>query len=330
MSKAKAEDLMSEFFAERRQERAQENELLQDRLEDAKSGLESSWEGREWMKNNFLDNLNFMKQDHNAPPPKTKSGTVTQAMLSRVTSKENAKKLAEQAETAGAMLGQALHGAVAVMTAEAASNEIVETVRAQTPGRQRPDSAWPTSSTRSSTPSRRGRDVHKQQADPDSITARQHSKVGSEEGGRRSTTPSARDLAAFRSEPPPASGARHRAKGEEASSGVRSQQQKPTARPMNDLYLQSSAAIQSSGLSSVAEEVALLSIYESISHLRARMCDKCAPVIMLSVALCTVKGVADLAALACILAVVSFFTPPKPASGSASRAPKSLPSWMNT
>ena len=56
MSKAKAEDLMSEFFAERRQERAQENELLQDRLEDARSGLESSWEGREWMKNNFLDN----------------------------------------------------------------------------------------------------------------------------------------------------------------------------------------------------------------------------------------------------------------------------------
>jgi len=34
------------------------------------------------------------------------TGTVAQAMLSKVTSKEQAKELAQHAETAGAMLGE--------------------------------------------------------------------------------------------------------------------------------------------------------------------------------------------------------------------------------
>jgi len=74
MSKTEAKDLMQEFFAQRRQERVQENELLQDRLEDPQLFVEKSLENKEWMGGSFLDSVNFLKQDKNAPPPKTASG----------------------------------------------------------------------------------------------------------------------------------------------------------------------------------------------------------------------------------------------------------------
>jgi hypothetical protein len=106
MSKSKAKDLMQEFFSQRRQERAQEVELLQDRLEDLEYSDNVVFHNKEWITGNVLDSVNFLKQDKNAPPPKTKSGTVAQAMLSKVTSKEQAKELAQHAETAGAMLGE--------------------------------------------------------------------------------------------------------------------------------------------------------------------------------------------------------------------------------
>jgi len=48
--------------------------------------------------------LNFAKQDHNAAPPKTPSGTVTEAMLSKVTSKDNAQHLAKKADAAAKIL----------------------------------------------------------------------------------------------------------------------------------------------------------------------------------------------------------------------------------
>ena len=53
------------------------------------------------------------------------SGTVTQAMLSKLTSTENARNLAEKLESAGDLIGSIAHGAIATMTAEAASSEIV-------------------------------------------------------------------------------------------------------------------------------------------------------------------------------------------------------------
>ena len=53
---------MQEFFAQRRQERAQENELLQDRLEDAQNGVDVTFENKEWIAGNVLDSLAFFKQ----------------------------------------------------------------------------------------------------------------------------------------------------------------------------------------------------------------------------------------------------------------------------
>lgn len=53
----------------------------------------------------FVISLNFAKQDHNAAPPKTPSGTMTEAMLSKVTSKDNAQNLAKKADAAAKILG---------------------------------------------------------------------------------------------------------------------------------------------------------------------------------------------------------------------------------
>jgi len=39
---------------------------------------------KEFVGGGVLDSLNFAKQDERAPPPKTRSGTVTQAMLAKV------------------------------------------------------------------------------------------------------------------------------------------------------------------------------------------------------------------------------------------------------
>jgi hypothetical protein len=131
MSKARADNLMAEFFAQRRQERAEEQELIQDRLKELKFGIDHHISSKEWVGGNLLNSVNFLKQDASAPPPKTKSGTITQNMFSKVTSKEKARELAQKADTAGAMLGSALHGAIATMTAEAASSDLVGTVRQQ-------------------------------------------------------------------------------------------------------------------------------------------------------------------------------------------------------
>lgn len=110
---------------------------MQDRLEDLEYSDNAVFNNKEWITGNVLDSVNFLKQDKNAPPPKTKSGTVAQAMLSKVTSKEQAKELAQHAETAGAMLGSYLRGTLATMTAEAASSEIVGNVQAKTMTHQR-------------------------------------------------------------------------------------------------------------------------------------------------------------------------------------------------
>ena len=49
--------------------------------------------------------MNFAKHDEKAPPPKTPSGTVAEAMLAKVTSKEQAKQLAKKADAAAHILG---------------------------------------------------------------------------------------------------------------------------------------------------------------------------------------------------------------------------------
>ena len=90
---------MEEFFTSRRRERAEENELLQDQLDGLRAGV-NNLDGKEFVGGALLDSLNFAKQDSNAPPPKTRSGSITQAMLEKLTSKEKAEKLAQNADVA--------------------------------------------------------------------------------------------------------------------------------------------------------------------------------------------------------------------------------------
>ena len=90
---------MEEFFTSRRRERAEENELLQDQLDGLRAGV-NSLDDKEFVGGALLDSLNFAKQDCNAPPPKTRSGSITQAMLEKLTSKEKAEKLAQNADVA--------------------------------------------------------------------------------------------------------------------------------------------------------------------------------------------------------------------------------------
>ena len=151
LSRAKADLLMSEFFEQRRHERAEEQvgcsleptsmlccadqqntdvavnaqELMQDKLHDLKCGIDPHLSSKEWVGGNVFDSLNVLKQDRNAPPPKTRSGSITQAMLAKVTTQSKARELAEQVESAGALIGSVFHGAVATMTAEAASETVV-------------------------------------------------------------------------------------------------------------------------------------------------------------------------------------------------------------
>ena len=151
LSRAKADLLMSEFFEQRRHERAEEQvgcsleptsmlccadqqntdvavnaqELMQDKLHDLKCGIDPHLSSKEWVGGNVFDSLNALKQDRNAPPPKTRSGSITQAMLAKVTTQSKARELAEQVESAGALIGSVFHGAVATMTAEAASETVV-------------------------------------------------------------------------------------------------------------------------------------------------------------------------------------------------------------
>jgi hypothetical protein len=99
MSKEEEQNLMEEFFTSRRRERAEENELLQDQLDGLRAGV-NNLDGKEFVGGALLDSLNFAKQDSNAPPPKTRSGSITQAMLEKLTSKEKAEKLAQNADVA--------------------------------------------------------------------------------------------------------------------------------------------------------------------------------------------------------------------------------------
>ena len=100
-------------------------ELMQDKLHDLKCGIDPHLSSKEWVGGNVFDSLNALKQDRNAPPPKTRSGSITQAMLAKVTTQSKARELAEQVESAGALIGSVFHGAVATMTAEAASETVV-------------------------------------------------------------------------------------------------------------------------------------------------------------------------------------------------------------
>lgn len=137
MSKAEENSLMTEFFKERRQEREEENELLQDRLEDMRQGVDSTLGDKEFLGGGLLDSLNFAKQDEKYAAPKVKSGSIAQAMLSKVTDEKKAKELADQADVAAQMLGGLFQGALGTMTGEAAAVEVVRTARSFTPSRQR-------------------------------------------------------------------------------------------------------------------------------------------------------------------------------------------------
>jgi hypothetical protein len=137
MSKDKADELMQDFFKNRRVERAEEQELLQDKLDGLRDGVDELGKN-EYMSGNVLDSVNFLKQDASAPAPKTKSGTVTQAMLAKLTSPDQAELYEKKAEAAAKILGGLVHGALATMTGEAAAGNMIESVRTATPGRQRP------------------------------------------------------------------------------------------------------------------------------------------------------------------------------------------------
>ena len=101
MSKSDEDRLMSEFFSARRRERSEEMELLmQDRLEEHRP-----LHDKEFVGGSVLDSLNFAKHDQKAVPPTTPSGTITEAMLAKVTSKDSAKQLAKRADAAAKMLG---------------------------------------------------------------------------------------------------------------------------------------------------------------------------------------------------------------------------------
>jgi len=128
MSKDKADELMQDFFKQRRAERAEEQELLQDKLEDLREGVDDLRKN-EYMSGNVLDSVNFLKQDPAVPPPKTKSGTVTQAMLAKLTTPDQAVLYEKKAEAAAKILGGLVHGALATMTGEAAAGNVMESVR---------------------------------------------------------------------------------------------------------------------------------------------------------------------------------------------------------
>lgn len=140
MSKEKAAELMQDFFASRRAERAEEQGLLVDHLDDMREGVDDLGK-KEFMSGSVLDSVNFLKQDEAAPPPKTRSGTVTKAMLAQLTTPDKAELYEKKAEAAAKILGGLVHGAFATMTGEAAAGNVVETARSMTPGRQRPSAS---------------------------------------------------------------------------------------------------------------------------------------------------------------------------------------------
>lgn len=137
MSKQKADELMQDFFKSRRAEREQEQELLQDQLDDLQDGVDNL-EKNEYMAGSVLDSVNFLKHDESAAPPKTKSGTVTKAMLAKLTTPQNADLYEKKAEAAAKILGGLVHGAFATMTGEAAATNAIQRVRSTTPAPHRP------------------------------------------------------------------------------------------------------------------------------------------------------------------------------------------------
>ena len=137
MSKEKADELMQDFFASRRKERSEEQEMLQESLEGLREGVDSL-KRNEYMSGSVLDSVNFLKHDEAAPPPKTRSGTVTKAMLTAITTPDKAELYEKKAEAAAKIIGGLVHGAFATMTGEAGAATAIETVRSITPGRRRP------------------------------------------------------------------------------------------------------------------------------------------------------------------------------------------------
>ena len=62
LSKAKADVLMAEFFAERKKERFEEGQMLKDDKDSGKDQAEEALKGREFYGGNFFDSLNPLKQ----------------------------------------------------------------------------------------------------------------------------------------------------------------------------------------------------------------------------------------------------------------------------
>jgi len=132
MSKEGADALMHQFFAQRRHERDQEKQLLCHRLQDAQGAADSLLASKEWVSDNVLDSVNFLKHEAGAEPPETASGSMTQAMMAALTSDEaRARELANRVESAGLFLGSALQGALKTMTGEAAASHIHQNLATQ-------------------------------------------------------------------------------------------------------------------------------------------------------------------------------------------------------
>lgn len=125
MSKVGVDVLMHQFFAQRRHEREQEKQLLCHRLQDGQGAVDSLLASKEWVSDNVLDSVNFLKHETGVEPPEIASGSMTQAMMAALTSDEGrARELANRLESAGLFLGSALKGALKTMTGEAAASHI--------------------------------------------------------------------------------------------------------------------------------------------------------------------------------------------------------------
>ena len=123
MSKDAENKLMTDFFSQRRQERSEENELLQHQIEDLRVGVSRAIDNKEFISGSVLASLNFSRQDASVSPHTTQSDTVTQAMLAQVTNEERAKELADEAAAAAQSFLSLVQGALGTGTRQGAQDK---------------------------------------------------------------------------------------------------------------------------------------------------------------------------------------------------------------
>jgi len=104
MSKAQETDLMKDFFNCRKQEREQEQQLLHHQLGDLRAGVDKL-DANEFISGKLFDSLKYESHTPNGQAGATTTeASMAHAILSKITSKDKAKELAQQATNAAAAM----------------------------------------------------------------------------------------------------------------------------------------------------------------------------------------------------------------------------------